>query len=116
MSNRFRVLLSPINLSAEKTKKVVLAVCVLHNYLMTTNKQKYAPPNSFDRYDENGELILGDWRQDHTSDTTMFGLEGENAASGTTTAAEATAKVIQEEFMNYFIEEGELEWQYGMLS
>lgn len=43
MAARFRVLRKPIHLHAEKTKKVTLACCVLHNFLMTTNKNKYAP-------------------------------------------------------------------------
>lgn len=54
MSARFRVLRKPIHLNAEKTKKVALACCVLHNYLLSTNKRKYAPPHSFDQYDANG--------------------------------------------------------------
>lgn len=109
MSARFRVLRNPIYLNPEKTKKVVLAICVLHNYLMTTNRQTYAPENSFDRYNDDGELILGDWRQNDASDAVLFGLEQSSDASDT------TAKDFQKEFMNYFIEEGEVEWQYGKI-
>lgn len=115
MSNRFRVLLQPISLDAEKTKKVVLAACVLHNYLITTNKQKYAPANTFDHYNNNGELIPGDWRQNEASNTTMFGLESINETSDATMPVSETPKNIQKEFLNYFIEEGEVEWQYRMI-
>lgn len=110
MSARFRVLRNPIYLNAEKTKKVVLATCVLHNYLITTNKKQYAPESTFDHYDDNGELVLGDWRMNNAShNVPMFGLDSFNESN------ESTSKEIQEEFMNYFIEEGEVEWQYGMI-
>lgn len=60
MSARFRVLRSPISLDANKTKKIGLACCVLHNFLMTQNKNAYAPVGMFDRYDSDGNLIPGD--------------------------------------------------------
>lgn len=73
MSARFRVLRKTINLDAEKSKKVTLACCVLHNYLLTTNKNKYAPSGTFDHYNDNGELIAGDWRQEPIApDATMY--------------------------------------------
>lgn len=109
MSARFRVLRNPIYLNAEKTKKVVLATCVLHNYLITTNKQKYAPVSSFDHYNNNGELVGGDWREDGASGTTMFGIESNDDASDT------TAKDFRDEFKSYFIDEGEVDWQYRMI-
>lgn len=111
MSARFRVLRKPIHLNAEKTKKVTLACCVLHNYLLTTNKRKYAPQGTFDRYSDNGELIPGDWRQESIApDSTMFPLQREGNP-----ATLPTAEDIQKEFSAYFIEEGELEWQYKFI-
>lgn len=111
MSARFRVLRKPINLDAEKSKKVTLACCVLHNYLMTTNKRKYAPFGSFDRYNENGEMIPGDWRQEPVGpDATMYPLQREAHPD-----VAISAKDVQTEFTTYFVEEGELEWQYQMI-
>lgn len=110
MSARFRVLRKPIHLNAEKSKKVTLACCVLHNYLMTTNKNKYAPANSFDHYNDTGELILGDWRRDEeVTSGTMFALENSRIDPP------CNVKDIRKEFTQYFIEEGESEWQYGMM-
>lgn len=108
MSARFRVLRKPIQLNAEKTKKVVLACCVLHNYLMSTNKKKYAPVNSLDHYNNDGELVLGDWRRDDANDSSMFPLERPRSSP-------QTAKDIQKEFLDYFIDEGEVDWQYRMI-
>lgn len=111
MAVRFRVLLKPIHLNAVKTKMVALAICVLHNYLMSTNKNKYAPPGSFDQYNDNGVLIPGEWQEEsNTPDLTMFPLQRE--ANPTTTPE---AKDVQKELTMYFIEEGELDWQYKCL-
>lgn len=111
MSARFRILRKPINLNADKTKKVVLACCVLHNYLMITNKNKYASSTAFDRYNENGELLPGDWRKEcDETQSTMFSLQ-----AAVQPAALTSAKEIQDEFASYFVEEGELEWQYQQI-
>lgn len=106
MSARFRVLRKPIHLDAEKTKKVVLACCVLHNYLMTTNRPQYAPSTSFDQYDAEGNVTSqGDWRSESRM---MLPLEAARDRSD-------DAKAIQEEFAAYFADEGEVEWQYNKL-
>jgi DDE superfamily endonuclease len=106
MSSRFRVLRKPIHLDAEKTKKVTLACCVLHNYLLTTNKAKYAPVNAFDQYDASGNLISpGEWRADGMA---MFSLE-------TSRSQLDDAKDIRKEFTAYFADEGEVDWQYNHL-
>lgn len=107
MSARFRVLRKPLSLDAEKSKKVTLACCVLHNYLLTTNKQKYAPANTFDHYDENGELIPGDWRR-HNTGISMHPLERPRNDT-------FNAKDVQKEFTAYFVEEGELDFQYRLI-
>lgn len=108
MSSRFRVLRKPIALNAEKTKKITLACCVLHNYLLTTNKQKYAPPQALDRYDANEKLIPGEWRLEPVHEG-MIPLEPTDSTS-------LNAREIQREFAQYFVNEGELEWQYTLLN
>lgn len=77
MSARFRVLRKPIDFIAKKTKKVALACCVLHNFMITTNKQKYASVNSLDHYNNiNDELILDEWRREVQQSTgSMFSLQ-----------------------------------------
>lgn len=111
MSARFRVLRKPIHLDADRTKKVALACCVLHNYLMTTNKRKYAPLNTLDHYNNNnGELILGDWRREvQETGGSMLPLQRSRVD------IPPTAIDVQKEFYSYFIEEGEVNWQYGMI-
>lgn len=109
MSARFRVFRKAISLDAEKTKKVTLACCVLHNYLMVTNKKKYAPPNSFDHFDCNGTLVPGDWRREEDIGASMFPLQRSRSET-------FNAKVVQNEFTTYFVEEGELDFQYKHIS
>lgn len=50
--------------SPEKVKVIVGACCALHNYLMKRS-HVYAPPSQFDRFDDDGVLIEGEWRQFH---------------------------------------------------
>lgn len=110
MSARFRVLRKPIHLNAEKTTLVTLACCVLHNYLMTTNKNKYAPSNSLDRDDGMGNIIPGEWRREvEPNNSTMFPLQRSRVTDS------LTGKDVQNEFKSYFVEEGELDWQYKMI-
>lgn len=106
MSARFRVLRSAINLDENKTKKVVKACCVLHNFLMAESRQRYAPPGSFDREGKNGEVVPGDWRQELQTPLTSF-------RSANRVRQDALA--IQNEFRDYFCNEGDLEWQHRML-
>lgn len=109
MSARFRVLRKPIYLDAEKTKKVVLAVCALHNYLITTNKAKYAPNNSFDQYDDEGNLLsAGEWRSENQAQQSWFPFHSQRYCTN-------DAKEIQTEFATYFVDEGDVAWQYDRI-
>lgn len=109
MAERFRVLRKPFHLDGDKAKKVTLACCVLQNYLMCTNKRLYAPPKSFDHYNENGELVLADWRSNVVFGAMELLEHPRSRQNGPCT------KDVQKEFTEYFVEEGELEWQYKFL-
>ena len=58
LANRFRVLLTRINLDPSKATTVVLAVCVLHNFLID-NQRGYAPATELDYENGNRGLSLG---------------------------------------------------------
>ncbi|KAK4887169.1 hypothetical protein RN001_003440 [Aquatica leii] len=49
LSNRFRILLSPINLNPDKVELLTLTCCVLHNYLIQI--QPYAKTTASDNYE-----------------------------------------------------------------
>lgn len=106
MSARFRVLRSPIAVDANKTKKIGLACCVLHNFLMTQNRYSYAPAGMLDRYESDGSYIPGEWRLD-IPDRSMHAVERERFRY-----VGNDAKNIREEFEQYFVREGEVPWQY----
>lgn len=42
MTNRFRILLTTINLAPNKVEDITLASCVLHNFLLVKNPKQYA--------------------------------------------------------------------------
>lgn len=108
MSARFRVMRKPIHLDANKTRKVTLACCALHNFLMSRSSALYAPTGSFDYYDANGVFTPGQWRQ-ATSESNLFPIE-----KGTPYIAD-DAKKNREEFEQYFANEGEIPWQYKQI-
>lgn len=107
MSQVFQIFRRPILLQPDKAELIVLASCVLHNYLMTKSASTYAPSGTFDHDDHHGNITNGTWRQEqHQLSFQSFSQQGSN--SRTQTAAE-----IRNTFMNYFMSpEGEVHWQY----
>nr|XP_022907301.1 protein ALP1-like [Onthophagus taurus] len=62
MSNRFRILLQPIATKVETVDDIVLACCVLHNFLRTKSSS-YIQSSNVDRDDiTTGNMYQGDWR------------------------------------------------------
>lgn len=107
LSGRFRVLRSPIALDAAKTRKITLACCALHNYLITKNHAAYLPNNFVDQYSNDGTLVEGLWRRD-IPNSTLYPLE-----RTTNRYVSARADEVREEFADYFMSvDGELPWQY----
>lgn len=106
MANKFRVFLSPIHLSPSKTEKITLACTALHNLLRRQFANDYSPPGSLDtECEENGTVSLGNWRQEHT----MLALENIPRRPS------PDAKMVREEFMQYFVHEGSVCWQNAMI-
>lgn len=105
-ASRFRVLLKAIELSPEKTTQVVLAICALHNFLITRKSTVYSSADDFDR-DVNGLVSNGAWRNEQQPDGNMLSLQPINRNPSN------DAKKIHQILKNYFIEEGEVPWQYN---
>ena len=85
-------------------EKVVLASCVLHNYLRSKVPAKYTPPGSFDReVVETGEVEQGNWRNEGSLH--RLPLNKANRCN-------ITAKEIRDNFANYFNSaDGKVPWQ-----
>ena len=86
---------------------LVLAACVLHNYLRTddltsTNEHSYIPPGFVDTNDEENGL----WRQDfHSTSLKSMHAIGPNAHS-------RAAKAMRDQTADYFMKEGQVSWQF----
>lgn len=110
LSARFRVMRSPISVDAAKTRKITLATCALHNFLIEKNKAMYMPNNFVDHYSNDGDLIEGLWRQ-NLADTTFYPLQ-----RSTNRYISERANAVRDEFANYFMSiDGEIPWQYRQI-
>lgn len=105
-SARFRVLLKPMELKPEKVNKVVLAVCALHNFLIT-RKSMYTTCADFDRENENGTITEGNWRAE-IQEEALLPLQPLQHPGW----IPDDARAVRTQFMNYFMGEGEVPWQY----
>ena len=69
---RFRIVNSAINLTPEKVTKLVLAVAVLHNFLLTKSRGSYLSSGFVDEENlETNEVIPGEWRQNIPAFTSL---------------------------------------------
>lgn len=87
LANRFRILLTTINLSVDKVEMITLTCCALHNFLLSKNN---TPSESDDFQD--GRLAE------------MTANQGPNRSTD-------EAQVIRESFCDYFNGEGAVPWQ-----
>lgn len=109
VSARFRVLRKTVELSPPKVQKIVCAVCVLHNFLMSRTRSValYTPRGTFDAENEDGTITSGSWRNEAT---TLEPLRRNVPRNATT-----MAKNVREEFKEYFSREGEVPWQHNYI-
>lgn len=107
LSNRFRIFHSSINLKLENTEKVVMAWCVLHNFLCKKRQHNYTSACSLDQENfENGTIELGD----RPLPNTLIDLEiGHNRNS------QQKAKNVRQSFVDYLCTEGQVNWQNNFI-
>lgn len=105
LSARFRVLRSPIKLGPSKAIQVTSACCTLHNFLMSRKSSMYFNSNFVDHYTQDGTLVLGDWRSSQVADS-LYNLQPHRSYIAQNTSE------IREEFAQYFVEDGEVPYQY----
>lgn len=107
LCSRFRIFLTTINLKPKTVEYIVLASCVLHNFLRQEIRQSYTPSRSLDFENiENGTIEEGEWRQDMN----LSSLQTSQNRHPTD-----DAKQIREHFKNYFNNEGIVHWQNRMI-
>jgi DDE superfamily endonuclease len=108
MANRFRVFLNRIPMCPRKVQIVVLAACVLHNFL------RVKCSTSFDSLiekedDATGFIAPSAWRELSSNDS-WNKLAPDNTHRCTDYAAD-----VREEFCEYFSNQGSVPWQDRML-
>ncbi|XP_070382362.1 uncharacterized protein [Dermacentor albipictus] len=105
MASRFRIFRRVINLHPENADYVVMAACVLHNFL--SEDAAYMPPNYADSEDCYGNVTEGQWREEDTQ--AMLELAppvGHNYSR--------SAAATREIFKNYFNStQGAVPWQWA---
>ena len=109
LANKWRVFQQPLNLSPQKACSITLCALVLHNFLRrSSSKNVYTPPGYVDSFDSQGQLVQGHWRLETKNSLGVFS----GIASQVGRKAPKNAKVIRENYTEYFMIEGSVEWQW----
>lgn len=109
---RFRVLRKAVEIHPEKMVKVVLAICSLHNFLLT-KKSVSVSAADFDREIQTGstmDVLPGSWRDNVEQQLPSIRAPAHPGRQAT------GAQTVRDDFTNYFIGDGEVDWQYQSIS
>lgn len=108
LASRFQVLQTSMRVNLDTVEKVVLACCVLHNYLRKKSPT-YLTPSSVDWEDVSSEqLVEGEWRQ-HVRE--LLGLQSLRKGP-----QETLAEVFRGYYKDYYNNEGKVEFQERMIN
>ena len=112
---RFRIFQRPIITRVSTVKSVTKAITALHNFLMykyqvSDNENQYCPPNYVDSDGLQG-VVPGQWRVEENQ---IMGLRDIDRLGSNNYSK--NAKLIRDEFREYFIEEGAVDWQWGIVN
>ena len=108
LANRWRIFHTTMHLSPERATSITLSALVLHNFLLKSqSKSVYCAPGLIDQEDTQGNVVAGSWRTKNTAEGFRElppQSHGNNVSN--------TAKNVREVFMDYFMNEGALSWQW----
>lgn len=103
MSSRFRVFETAINLDVKNIEIVVLACCVLHNFLRKLCSQNYTSLDVLDAENiEDGSVVLGARCNPENMHDLQLGRRG---------LVRASTREARDNFKTYFNNEGSVPWQ-----
>lgn len=91
-------------MTVEHAEHVILACCVLHNFLRMHSTATYTPPNFADSIEPNGVIVDGAWRDDRTN--IMNGVRPTNHRNPTQSAME-----VRQNLTTFFDTVGRVSWQ-----
>jgi len=109
LTSRFSVFQKTNALEPDKDEKVVLAACVLHNFLRSkpSSMNIYSPPDYIDR--ENQEIVIdAEWRQNAGNCLPNILQQGGNRST-------LEAREIRDKLCDYFNTNGEVPWQWDAI-
>ena len=105
MTTRFRVFRRAIEVSPDFVTDIVLACCVLHNFLRKEGSAQYITQAAVDHELPDGDMVPGQWRQDG------LGLDPLQRDSARNVGQQA--KNLRLALADYFLTPaGEIPWQY----
>lgn len=111
IANRFRILLTSINVNPYDINYIVLAICALHNFLMK-NSSSYIKPTCFDNENfETHEIEPGTWRQETNNINEIIASLQTNSIKNSS----AIAKINRDQYLNFFNGKGKIPWQDEMI-
>lgn len=100
---RFQCLGRTMYCAPDRAQKIISACCHLHNFLINIPDSPYCAPNFADSYDNNGDLVEGNWRFMGPSLFSVQGVRG-SYRNG--------AKQIRDALKDYVNSpQGSVEWQ-----
>lgn len=107
LSAKFQVFRKPLLLDPNKCRVITKTTCALHNFLINRNQTShYIHPGLADDYDANGHLVLGSWRQEFPEEN-LYGMQQQQQG------APASKEILRNELAQYFLHEGEVQFQYA---
>lgn len=106
LASVFRVFRKPMLLQPEKASLITMTCVLLHNFLRRskTSQSVYTPPGTFDN-EENGVILPGTWRQDHSPMSSLLPMQQVPRKH------KGLAEEIRGEFSQYFVNNGKVLWQ-----
>ncbi|XP_061717342.1 putative nuclease HARBI1 [Cydia pomonella] len=107
LATRFRIFHTDINVHPSRIESIVMACCALHNFLIKMLPNSYISPECFDREQTDIGHVTPGYDTNHS---TMEPLQQRNIGN-----TARTPKMIRQEFMNYFNNEGQVPWQNNFI-
>lgn len=108
LSTKWLCLNRTLQHNPDRSAKIILACCCLHNYLISNQNDLYCPRNFGDHLNENGEVVEGEWRKK------QFNWE---SVSHCNVRETEKAKAIRNELKDYVNSPvGSVPWQNDLLN
>lgn len=113
LTSRWRILRRPFRASYSNTHRYIKACVCLHNFLMTeqTAVDVYCPSGYVDTDDWNGNVLLGEWRQEVDP---VLGLQ--DAVRSCSDVYDPEAAQVRDTFAKFFVREGAVPWQESVVN